>query len=191
MTRTSLRKSKSFKLDASQELRQALLRHWGSDEATCIGHAWDGVIWGKVEAQQLSIPYDAAPGRGAQLRWDTLQDLRIFNESLEMRLWRSGDAFEAILVSESDGLHNEHAWEPAHEVYFRNQNYELIRAPQKRPADADFVKLQGLAGQLHFPPGPPPAKLSVRLYYQVDEESGLVRCVENRLRSLIQWKERS
>lgn len=188
MKTTSLRKTKAFKLDSSGEIRDTLLSHWGNGDATCVGHARDGVIWGKVYQNQLNIPYDSNPKRGARLRWETLQDLRIFNEERELRLWRTGDGFEAIIITETHRSLPDHDCESL-EVYFRTQAYELIRQPGNEPPDDDFVELRGLAGQLHFPPGPAPSQIRVRLYYQVDENTGLIRCIENRLLALVPWRE--
>lgn len=176
MKTTSLQKSEVFALDQGREIGEALLHHWGGGDAICVGHAWDGVIWGRVSAGHLSIA-----DRGARLRWETLLDLRLFDADLELRVWRRGNALEGLEVTDSET--------PAGEFYFRDREFELIRSPKSKPPDKEFVELKGLAGQVHYPPGPVPARLCVRLYYQADGETGLVRGVENRLLALVPWRQ--
>jgi CRISPR-associated protein (TIGR03984 family) len=180
---TTLRRAE-VTLDLGQGIREELLGQWGTGDAVCVGHAWDGVIWGRISSRRLSIPYDTRPGRGAQLRWETLLDLRIFDERREIRIWRRGNALEAVEVTDSSASQSG-------EAYYRDLDFELIRSPGSRPSDGEFVELKGLAGQVHYPPGPVPAKLRVRLYYQADPTSGLVRSIENRLVALVPRRQRS
>lgn len=188
MTETILRKSTVIALDPSAELRQHMLHHWGEGDATCVGQAWDGVIWGAVRNQRWTVSQDSGPDRGAKFRWETLQKLRIFSVDKELRVWRRGEAFEAILLAEGERVAAPHQCLIASECFRRDLDYELIRSPKARQLDEDFVALRGLAGQLHFPPGPVPSRLNVRLYYQANEKTGLLRCVENRILKLVPWR---
>lgn len=165
------------------DLRDALTVAWGTAEGVVLGHAWDGVIWGRIANGALDLEGDRAePERvGAVLRQATLMDLRLFSPERELRVWRDRAGLRACLVEEdASGTRFRATWDAC---------YELIRWPERRPADGRFVVLEGLAGQRHAPPGQPvPRALEVRHYYERDERSGLLRLAEHRLLALRPWE---
>ncbi len=79
------------------------IRQWLVDRAQdyqlkwLLAHSEEGVIWGKVEAGQLITSHEAAKGHAEfekvcpDLRFDTLQQARLFSENAELLLWRDGD----------------------------------------------------------------------------------------------------
>lgn len=72
----------------------AWIRPQGSDGNYLLAHADDGVIWGWWKDGSLITSYEAADDRQQQtycpeLRDETLQQARIFNEQGEIYLWRN------------------------------------------------------------------------------------------------------
>lgn len=65
-----------------------------------LGHADDGVIWGRVQDGKL-ITSDRAFNRiSPPLRRSTLQQARIFGRNAEVRVWRNGAEFRACLLED-------------------------------------------------------------------------------------------
>jgi CRISPR-associated protein (TIGR03984 family) len=167
--------TKTFDSDVS---RDHLASEWSRGDAWCVGHAYDGLLWGRVKAGALRFSSDFRHNWGAKFRPETLTDLRIFNEAREMRVWRSAEGFRSCILSEEDdGL----------PVKARDTRYMLIHSPKsiREIAEGEFVELKGLAGQTHYPPGAPvPAALAVRTYFRADD-SGIFRTFENRALKLV------
>lgn len=59
-----------------------------------LAHALDGVIWGKIDAGVLTTSYDIAQQydlkQFAQLRPETLQEVRLFSRTDYLHIWRKG-----------------------------------------------------------------------------------------------------
>ena len=164
----------------SSDLRGAIASSWPGDDAVLVGHAYDGVIWGVVKNGTVTTARDRIGAEGTQLRSETLLRLHIFDDKHELRVWRSDGKLSACLVAEAPEGDVDFAG-------FSDERYELLRQPQKsRSLTADeFVRFDGLAGQLHTPPGQPvPRWLKVRHYYTKHTETGLLREAEHRLLAL-------
>ncbi len=56
-----------------------------------LAHADDGVIWGRLDGQELITSHDVAPKYSPPLRAKTLQMARIFSRAGELLVWRNED----------------------------------------------------------------------------------------------------
>lgn len=170
LTETKLSRQ-SLALDRELD-REYLATLWGLSVGTVLGHAFDGVLWGRLENGELRFASDANPEWGALFRADTLTDLRIFNREQELRVWRTDGGPRAARLTEQGG----------ETVFARDQGYCLIHQPEalSKLRESEFVRMDGLAGQRHYPPGNPvPEKLWVRSYYSADV-TGILRAFEHR-----------
>jgi len=116
---------------------------------------------------------------GASLRAETVIDLRIFNETEELRLWRTEAGLQILQVRETQA--NTYA-------AIQDRYYRLLgpSRAQSLPKPSPFVRLRGPAGQHHTPPGQPvPRALRVRHYLKRDPASGLLRVSEHRFLTLV------
>lgn len=75
--------------------------------STLLAHADDGVIWGRLDGELLSLSHSALAGHtrwstiSPLLRKETLQQARAFNTTAELMLWRDGDGeFRARLLED-------------------------------------------------------------------------------------------
>lgn len=66
------------------------LKRQGRDGMVLLAHADDGVIWGRVENQQLRLPPRAVHEQ-AELRNETLQMARLFDDAQELFIWRTDE----------------------------------------------------------------------------------------------------
>ncbi|MGH8550288.1 MAG: type III-D CRISPR-associated protein Csx19, partial [Methylococcales bacterium] len=160
-------------------LREVLSAAWSDAGGIVLGHAFDGVIWGRMKDGLLELASDPPNEIGATLRMETLLDLRLFNAGQELRVWRTDSGMRALRLAEAG----------TGQVYaaYQDRSYELLRQPNpKYPhRPAPFVILEGLAGQRHSPPGEPvPTRLAVRHYFAEDEETGLLCVAQHRLLGL-------
>lgn len=64
-----------------------------------LAHADDGVIWGRVDDDDLHTSYGIAP-TSPPLRSSTLQQARLFGPAGELLLWRSDDGWRARFVAD-------------------------------------------------------------------------------------------
>ncbi len=74
------------------------------NKAVLHGIADDGLIWGLWSEAKLTTSWEAT-GIGARLRTQTLQSLRIFNQDIELRIWRNVGWIEickAVEVEQSE-----------------------------------------------------------------------------------------
>lgn len=68
-------------------------------------HADDGVIWGQKREGKLQTSHDVKPEVSPPLRLVTLQELRLFNDKHEIKLWCVGDNIHYRKVSDNnDGV---------------------------------------------------------------------------------------
>ena len=56
-----------------------------------LAHADDGVIWGRLDDQELITSHRVAPKHSPQLRIETLQMVRAFSRAGELLVWRNED----------------------------------------------------------------------------------------------------
>lgn len=156
--------------------RDGILSEWPGGDAWCVGHAYDGVLWGRLQNGQLRFASDLQKDWGAQFRAETLTDLRLFQQQRELRIWKTPSGFHSCCLSESEG------GEPCHS---NDERYLLIQRPKGNIEDGEFVKMEGQAGQCHYPPGRPvPSHLEVRTYYRPDA-TGILRIFEHRSLRLV------
>jgi CRISPR-associated protein (TIGR03984 family) len=74
------------------------------DSALFLAHADDGVIWGRVEEDELITSDHVFNGISPPLRAITLQQARIFGRNAEIRIWQNGTGFLACrLEDQPDG----------------------------------------------------------------------------------------
>jgi CRISPR-associated protein (TIGR03984 family) len=152
---------------AAGEVAAAILALWGEEDGWALGHADDGVLWGKVEQGRL-IMAPATP-----LERETLLDLRLFNLEHELRIFRRGAALRACHVTQARGREEAVCYQA-----IEQRSYLLLGRPEQAP-EGEFVTLLGPGGQRHTPPrlkgGAAPTKLLVRHYYEQEPDSGLLR----------------
>lgn len=67
-----------------------------------LGHADDGVIWGRIDSDRLHTSYGIAPA-SPLLRASTLQQARLFGPAGELLLWRTDDGWCARVVTDVSG----------------------------------------------------------------------------------------
>jgi CRISPR-associated protein (TIGR03984 family) len=161
------------------DLRMALAVLWNREDGVLLGHAYDGLIWGRVRNGRLELASGFLAQVGASLRAETLLDLRVFNPQQELRVWQAGAGLKACRLTEGQSGQRY--------AGYQDQSYQLLRQPNpnKPLQQARFVVLEGLAGQRHAPPGEPvPRCLAVRHYLEGDPETGLLRIAEHRLLGL-------
>jgi len=155
-----------------QDLERAIASVWGDDQAVILGHAYDGVIWGRLDGGRLTTS-NVAAGEGAALDSNTLLDLRVFGGASgprELRIFRNGAGLVAVLLREEEGLGF---------VAVLDEEYELLGAERRVPARGGFIVLEGPAGQRHAPPGVATRRVHVRHYFERDVR-GLLRMAEHR-----------
>jgi CRISPR-associated protein (TIGR03984 family) len=155
------------------ELRAALQACWKRGDAWVLGHAFDGVLWGILrEGKLVTPPEELGP---PVLRAETLLDLRIFDPTEELRVWRVEGRLEACVVREAA------SGEPFQAK--QDRAYALLGSHRAGVRRGAFVELRGPAGQRHTPPGDRlrPERLEVRHYLRADPETGLLAMAEHRL----------
>jgi CRISPR-associated protein (TIGR03984 family) len=190
---------KTFSLDATEQtvLRADLLRCWGDNgSGWLLGHDLDGLIWGHIANGTIVIAHDIQVSEppfvfstpvytswGAPLRFATLQDLRIFNEHTELRIWRKHNKLQACRVTEKDGESG----------YYCDENQILIAGhclKQQKSNGTVFSFIQGPAGQKQALPVDWDGtgqryRLQVRHYFDTDQTTGMLHVSDSRLLGLI------
>lgn len=143
-----------------------MVQQLGGASAYVLAHAWDGVTWGRIQNGQLtpSIPLE------------TLQELRVFNDSVEGLLWREGAGWRVRWLGEAlptgaDGA--SHYDECIDEGY-------LLWGTEAKEADNGFSELRdGAQGLCHVVPLALdklnlPLRLIVRHYLKADDDGQVV-----------------
>ncbi len=112
-----------------------------------LAHATDGVIWGRLTTENGEKRLDLSCDAGfdevkTRLDFNTLEQARLFNESGEIRVWRTGNDFEARWIEDK-----------ADADYFDDPY--LLWGTQATPSpDKNFTLLRdGQEGLLHAVPG--------------------------------------
>lgn len=146
---------------------QADLTKWLRVQATTtswlLAHAADGVIWGWATADELHTSHEVASDISPELRLSTLQTLRLFNPDYEVRLWREGDAWHALHISDI-----------ADENAAAIDEYHLLWGTHAEGRDAGFIRLEdGAQGLRHvIPPFAGSENLVGRLGLRSDTSRG-------------------
>jgi CRISPR-associated protein (TIGR03984 family) len=70
------------------------------DKAWFLAHADDGIIWGRLQNNQLITSDSTFPRVSPPLRVTTLQQARIFGKNAEVRLWRDNIKFKACRLED-------------------------------------------------------------------------------------------
>lgn len=167
------------------------VRDWLTMQATTydlrwlLAHCDDGVIWGELRDKTLALSCDQAafPKAGLTLRWETLQQARLFGEAGEILIWPGPQGWQARLRRDNTGEPIEYIDEP-HILWGNRQ------APGTIPQHGFLQIAEGSQGIIHAPPirrAPTDrerARLCVR-HYLAEAETGMVRIVAIRLVRLI------
>jgi CRISPR-associated protein (TIGR03984 family) len=169
------------------------LRTWVETEATkhnlrwLLAHCHDGVIWGELRDGALALSCEAFPERGLALRWETLQQARLFGETGELLLWPGPTGWRATLRHDQSGEGTEYIDEE-----------HLLWGNKALASNDGFIKVaEGSQGVVHAPPiivaptdekkSSVRARLKVR-HYLDEDEAGVTRVVASRVVELISPK---
>ena len=160
--------------------RDVILNIWGNADGWALGHAMNGLLWGKILSGLMVLAHNANPTWGASLKPETLLDLRIFNPDREFRIWRTDNGLKGCMVSESSDkpgclacdekqifIAGKRLGDP---VMFSNVTFSLVEGPsgqcQAIPVDWDGEQQT--------------CRLWVR-HYAHPRSNGMLRIAESRL----------
>jgi CRISPR-associated protein (TIGR03984 family) len=147
-------------------------RQWFAQQGAARGlpyflaHADDGVIWGRVEGEQLQLSGEAFAKVAVHLRAITLQQARLFGEAGELLVWRSDEGWRGRYLSDAHVAPDD----------MLKETHRLWGEASDPPGPQnDFTLMQeGSQGLWHAPPlklkRGETAVLQVRHYLQEDEE---------------------
>jgi CRISPR-associated protein (TIGR03984 family) len=153
-----------------------------------LAHADDGVIWGRLDGEELITSHDVAPEYSPPLRVETLQTARIFAHAGELLVWRdeAGAWSDRLIAEATPGAASE--WTAA----FDEQ--QVLWGTNTRPRERGFTLISdGSQGLFHviplnltgqFDEQTRPLRLEVRHYLKADDY-GFVRVNASRLLSLL------
>ncbi len=158
-----------------------------------LAHAYDGVIWGRLDSEELITSHDVAPQYSPPLRVETLQAARIFAPVAELFVWRNEDGeWTARLIAEKKLADATASWDKAFE------EQQILLGTKAELLKRGFALMsEGSQGLFHAVPlklsGPideqkRPLRLVVRHYLQEDEY-GFTRVNTSRLFDLRELKE--
>ena len=157
------------------------------DQRLCwlLAFADDGVIWGRVDDGGLELSSNVAPDVSPLLRFDTLQELRLFCQAGELLLWKDGSSGEwrARVLRDEEGAGDGKRW------YFDEEQI-LWGTKGKLVDNCGFTRMSdGEQGMVHVVPldatgkwdvQSRPLRLKVRHYVKAGEDN-LLRVVASRL----------
>jgi CRISPR-associated protein (TIGR03984 family) len=159
-----------------------------TDRLLLLGHADDGVIWGRLEHGRLTTADAEFPQRGlASLQPTTLQLCRLFGEDGELMLWRADQGWAARCWQDGQG-------EEATEYFDEDQ--VLWGTQIEASADRFTLVSDGVSGLIHAIPlnaselifdAPPvaqkqrPLRLTLRHYLAENQADGTVHISGSRL----------
>jgi CRISPR-associated protein (TIGR03984 family) len=166
------------------------LHNWLTGQATeyhlrwLLAQAEDGVIWGELRkdeqhGEMLALSCAAFPYSGLTLRWETLQQARLFGAMGELLLWPGPQGWQARLIHDDVG----------EQVDYLDEDHLLWgdhQSPGTTIRDGFMQIAEGSQGIVHAPPivaAPAEtrrAKLRVR-HYLSEDEVGVVRIAVSRL----------
>lgn len=165
----------------SQQMRTHKLKY-------LLAHADDGVIWGRLDGEELITSHDVAPQYSPPLRAETLQTARIFSHTGELLAWRdeAGEWVGRLIADDMPGATPE--WTAAFE------EQQVLLGTNAEPRERGFALMsEGSQGLFHVVPldltgqideQRRPPRLVVRHYLKVDN-CGFLRVNASRLFSLI------
>ncbi|GIV98040.1 MAG: CRISPR-associated protein [Herpetosiphonaceae bacterium] len=173
----------SLPVDTGRDLRGWLAVQAVEHRLTwLLAHADDGVIWGVRRGDgSLALSCDVFPQGALALRWDTLQQCRLFGEDGELLLWRGPHGWQARLRLDRGG-------EPISVI----DEKQLLWGTQARESRDGFtVLVEGAQGIVHAPPltveaGSLPSRVRLLVrHYLGEDHAGVVRIRHSRLVKLI------
>jgi len=141
----------------SQQMRTHKLKY-------LLAHADDGVIWGRLDGEELIISHDVAPKYSPPLRAETLQTARLFAHASELLVWRheAGEWVGRLIAEAPAGVIAE--WTEAFE------EKQVLLGTNAKPLERGFALMsEGSQGLFHVVP--------LNLTGQIDEQSRPLRLV--------------
>jgi len=156
-----------------------------------LGHAEDGVIWGKFLQDGSLITSDSVFPQCAKLRSCTLQQCRAFGKNAEVMIWQSDEGLKARLIKDEHLKRGDYI--PEDQILWGTQAEEV--------RDGFTLVSDGSQGLRHAVPLVDiefdknsektyrPLRLSVRHYIDYQQETGLARIYLSRLVNLTTEKE--
>jgi CRISPR-associated protein (TIGR03984 family) len=175
------------------------LRDWLTTQATTyklnwlLAHCDDGVIWGQLRDNILALSSDqtAFPKDGMDLRWETLQQARLFGAAGEIFLWpgpsdmQGKHTWKARLLYDSAG-------NPMNCIDEEYLLWGYAQNNEQPPLREGFMQItEGSQGIVHAPPigaDKPSEKHRARLqvrHYLEEGDTGIVRISYSRLVALM------
>ena len=175
---------KEFPEKDESAFKKEILEFWNRSDGWVLGHAMNGLLWGKVQSDKFILAYEADPDWGAPLKASTLLDIRIFNPDKELRLWRANSKLKGCLVYESADKAECRVYDEK-QIFLANKRLGECR----EICGVKFSLMEGLAGQRQAIPvdwdGKNQAyRLCVRHYLSPRPENGMLRVAESRLLKL-------
>ncbi len=165
-----LSKTEAFRTSIVELAKEKL----GDEPATLLAFALDGLIWGRLDSAELTIANDVGANHSPQLLPTTLQELRLFNQSAELFIWRAGDGFRMRTIYDLPG---------DSQPYFDEKQILWGDATQET-ADPNFTTMSdGVQGLHHTVPiklavdsaEGRPLRLTLRHYLAEDEPFARVK----------------
>lgn len=113
-----------------------------------LAHADDGVIWGRLDGEELITSHDIAPQYSPPLRAVTLQTARIFAPAGELLIWRNEDnEWAGRLIAEEMLADATARWDWAFE------EQQILLGTKTEPQARDFTLMgEGSQGLSHVVP---------------------------------------
>ncbi|MDZ4720650.1 MAG: CRISPR-associated protein Csx19 [Roseiflexaceae bacterium] len=161
----------------------ALVKNHKDKRCWLLAHCEDGVIWGELcSLGKLHLSCEAFPTLKLSLRWDTLQQARLFGEAGELLLWCGPQSWQARVLNEVPGGEADGYIDEEHLLWGYARDGETLARKD------GFVQLsEGSQGIIHAPPlgdATPHemqrASLKVR-HYLGEDGAGVARITHSRL----------
>ena len=161
-----------------------------------LAHADDGVIWGRLDGQELITSHDVAPEYSPPLRAETLQTVRVFAHAGELLVWRDeAGQWAGRLIAEAAPDATAEAMPGATDKWTEAfDEQQVLLGTNARPQMRDFALMsEGSQGLFHVVPlnltgqideQIRPLRLVVRHYLKADNY-GFLRVNASRLLSLL------
>lgn len=162
-------------------------------DAKLLAHCYDGVVWGYLCGDSWSLSNSAFPGISPEISETNLLEMRIFDDSREIMLWKRRSGIAGRVIRDSKAyLSQDDPFRPLDDAYVlwgsrllevRN-GFSLVEEPTgvrhavPVPCTKDDFPLVGSETT-----GRPwhPLRLDVRWYFSEDEQSGAVHIAASRL----------
>lgn len=154
-----------------------------------LAHCDDGVTWGRhdAEAKAWRLGNQVAPEVSPPIRWESLQELRLFGETSEILIWRTDTGLRGRVLREGDP-----APEPgdtSNPLRPSDESYILRGVHVVAQHDHNFTQVGDRTGAEQLLPLAVTAeqlrtgqvRLATCQYYESDAETGAVRIAATRL----------